>query len=246
MKEKFRWGKWLKWIPVIVITVIAGIGLVKAPSKASDHLADDLKQEFAQNSEMLENKDVTANANTDAKQQPENKVEDQRVTLVGDSVMLGAVPTLMEMMPDAIIDAKESRQVVQAVEILQALEEEDKLGGTVVIELGVNSRFSEETGQEVIDYLGDERKIYWVTVYGKYLPDQERINSVIMDLAKANDNVEVIRWDQEGEKNPDWFYNDGTHLNGAGRTGFAQVMCDALGIEPAQPEEGQPAEDNPQ
>ncbi len=242
MKEKLRWKTWLKWIPVIVITVIAGIGLVKAPSKASDHLADDLKQEFAQNSEMLEKKDVAANAG----QQPEDKLEDQRVTLVGDSVMLGAVPTLMEMMPDAIIDAKESRQVVQAVEILRALEEEDKLGGTVVIELGVNSRFSEATGQEVIDYLGDERKIYWVTVYGKYLPDQERINSVIMDLAKANDNLEVIRWDRKGEKNPDWFYNDGIHLNGAGRIGFAQVMCDALGIEPAHPEEGQPEEVNSQ
>lgn len=238
MKEKFNWKKWLKWILVIVITVIAGYGLVIAPSKASDHLADNLKQEFAQNKKMLKEQEKSRKKSSDAKEasseetskkeDAKSKPADTRVTMVGDSVMLGAVPSLMEELPDSIIDAQESRQVVEAMDILKDLQSQDKLGGTVVIELGINSYFAESKGQEIIDYLGKDRKIYWVTVYGKYLQDQTKINDVIMDLAKQNDNVEVIRWDQEGEKHPEWFYNDGIHLNGEGRTGFAQVIHSAL------------------
>ncbi len=239
MKEKFHWKKLLKWIPVAVITVIAGYGLLIAPSKASDHLADNLKQEFAENKKILKEQDKhrqgaggtkATSAAGEQKERGEKKSQpkDTRVTMVGDSVMLGAVPSLMDEMPDSIIDAQESRQVVEAVDILKDLESQDKLGGTVVIELGINSYFAESKGQEIIDYLGKDRKIYWVTVYGKYLQDQTKINDVIADLAKQNDNVEVIRWDQEGEKHPEWFYNDGIHLNGEGRVGFAQVISSAL------------------
>lgn len=235
MKEKWNFKKIVKWSLLLLITLIAGYGLVIAPSKASDHLADDLKQEFADNKELLKKREQskkkdTANktkktaANTDK----EDKKEDSRLTMVGDSVMLGAVPVLMEEMPEAIIDAQESRQVVEAVDILKGLQKEDKLGTTVVIELGINSYFTPATGQEVIDYLGKDRKIYWVTVYGKYLQDQTKINEVIEGLAEKNDNVQVIPWSQEAQKHPEWFYNDGIHLNGEGRNGFAQVICSAL------------------
>lgn len=240
MKDKLNWKTIIKYLPIVIITVIACYGLVKAPSRASDGSAENLKQEFETNSAMLQKRDEEAVANAEEKPQKKNDIaEDNRITFIGDSVMLGAVPALMETMPDAIIDAKESRQVVHAIDIIKALEAEDKLGGTVVIELGNNSYFNQATGQEIIDYLGKDRKVYWVTVYGKYLSDRERTNGVIMELAKANKNVEVIRWDLEGEQHPDWFYNDGIHLNGSGRTGFAQVMCAALGITTAPPQEAQ-------
>lgn len=233
MKEKWNWKKFVKWSAVLFITLIAGYGLLIAPSKASDHLADDLKQEFADNQKML--KQQTQSKENDSKDKTKtmaantsNKNVDSRVTMVGDSVMLGAVPTLMEEMPEAIIDAQESRQVVEAVDILKELKKEDKLGGTVVIELGINSYFTLATGQEVIDYLGKDRRIFWVSVYGKYLQDQTKINEVIEELAEKNDNVCVIPWNQEAQLHPEWFYNDGIHLNGEGRQGFAQVIYSAL------------------
>ena len=54
---------------------------------------------------------------------------------------------------------------------------------------------------------------------------------MIRQLAKDNKNVEVIAWDALGAENPDWFYNDGIHLNGEGRSAYAKMICDALGIE---------------
>jgi hypothetical protein len=149
---------------------------------------------------------------------------------VGDSVLLGAAPDLMEQMPDSIIDAKESRQARDGIEVLKELEESNKLGDTVVIELGTNSYFTKETGQEMIDYLGKDRKIYWICVYGKYLQDQDRTNEVIRGLADQNDNLTEIPWDETARQNPDWFYEDGIHLNGAGREGFATMVRESMGL----------------
>ena len=114
--------------------------------------------------------------------------------------------------------AKSEKQKLKLLYIMQCLTEKTDAEHSV-------------TTQEIIDYLGKDTKIYWVTVYGKYLQDQERTNGVIRQLAKDNKNVEVIAWDALGAENPDWFYNDGIHLNGAGRSAYAKMICNALGIE---------------
>lgn len=215
----------------VVVTVIAVIGLIQAPSKSSDRLAQDLQQQFQENAELLKQQEEAKKASA------EQEAIRQQITFVGDSVMLGAAPELLETIPGSVIDAKESRQVRDGVEILKELQSDKKLGGTVVIELGTNSYFNESTGQEIIDYLDKDTKIYWITVYGKYLQDQERTNQVIRNLAEHNENVKIIAWDEEAAKHPDWFYNDGIHLNGAGRSGFADLIRTSLGVEAPTTEE---------
>lgn len=215
----------------VVVTVIAVIGLIQAPSKSSDRLAQDLQQQFQENAELLKQQEEAKKASA------EQEAIRQQITFVGDSVMLGAAPELLETIPGSVIDAKESRQVRDGVSILKELQSDKKLGGTVVIELGTNSYFNESTGQEIIDYLDKDTKIYWITVYGKYLQDQERTNQVIRNLAEHNENVEIIAWDEEAAKHPDWFYNDGIHLNGAGRSGFADLIRTSLGVEAPTTEE---------
>lgn len=215
----------------VVVTVIAVIGLIQAPSKSSDRLAQDLQQQFQENAELLKQQEEAKKASA------EQEAIRQQITFVGDSVMLGAAPELLETIPGSVIDAKESRQVRDGVSILKELQSDKKLGGTVVIELGTNSYFNESTGQEIIDYLDKDTKIYWITVYGKYLQDQERTNQVIRNLAEHNENVKIIAWDEEAAKHPDWFYNDGIHLNGAGRSGFADLIRTSLGVEAPTTEE---------
>lgn len=233
MKDKKFYQRVVIGIVVGIISVIALVGFMKAPSKSSDKLAENLQQEFKANQKMLKEQDqakqTSATEGGDADAAKKEKAP--TITYVGDSVMLGAAPELMEAIPDGVIDAKESRQARDGIEILEGLKKENKLGSTVVIELGTNCYFSSTTGQEIIDYLGKDTKIYWVTVYGKYLQDQERTNSVIRQLARDNKNVDVIAWDELAAANSDWFYNDGIHLNGEGRSGYAKMICDALGIE---------------
>jgi type II secretory pathway pseudopilin PulG len=224
---------------VAVITLIGSIGLYLAPSKASDQSAQNLEKELQANEAMLQQEQDRKQQ--EQQEQPEEETQETDmdfVTFVGDSVGLGAAPNLLEQIPGSVVDAKESRQARDGISILQELEQANQLGNTVVIELGTNGYFSQQTGQDIIDYLGKDRQIYWVCVYGRYLQDQQRINDMIRTLVDDNQNLSVIDWDQTAAQNPDWFYDDGIHLNGAGREGFANLVRESLGLPLPDTESG--------
>lgn len=149
---------------------------------------------------------------------------ERTISVIGDSVFLGASPAFQELQEHAVIDAKISRQVYQAMDVAKKLEKKGKLGDTIIISLGTNGNFNPATGQELIDYLGPDRTIYWINAYGKKLDIQKQVNETIRDLAKRNANVSVISWASEGKDHPDWFYQDGVHLNSKGQTGFARFI----------------------
>lgn len=150
------------------------------------------------------------------------------VTMVGDSVMLGASPSILGMLPDCVIDAKVSRQFVQADEVLDSLEAQGLLRQTVVMALGTNGAFSVEKGQALINRLGSGRTIYWVTVYGRELGWQEESNATIRQLAAQNENVHIIDWSQAVSGHPEWLCGDGIHLSAAGRNAYANIVLGGL------------------
>ena len=94
----------------------------------------------------------------------------------------------------------------------------------MIISLGTNGKFNPATGQELIDYLGTDRTIYWINAYGKELEFQKEVNQTIREMVKKNRNVHLIAWADEAKKHPDWFYQDGIHLNAAGQNGFAKFI----------------------
>lgn len=160
--------------------------------------------------------------------QPESAEVPLSVTMVGDSVMLGASPSILGILPDCVIDAKVSRQVIQADSVIDSLENQDLLRQTVVIALGTNGTFSTAKGQELIDRLGSGRTIYWVTVYGRDLSWQEDSNATIRKLAEDNENVHIIDWSQAAAEHAEWFCADGIHLSIEGRAAYAGVILGGL------------------
>ncbi|MDE7232727.1 MAG: hypothetical protein K2N37_06615, partial [Lachnospiraceae bacterium] len=160
--------------------------------------------------------------------QTENQTEAMSITMVGDSVMLGAAPSILGILPDCVIDAKVSRQVIQAESVIDSLEKQDALRQTVVIGLGTNGTFSTATGQELINRLGSGRTIYWVTVYGRDLSWQEDSNATIRKLAEENENVHIIDWSQAASGHTEWFCADGIHLSVEGRAAYAGIILGGL------------------
>ena len=77
-------------------------------------------------------------------------IRGQSITAIGDSVLLGASGEVKKKLPDCLIDAKVSRQVIQAKDIVKDLKSKGKLGDTVVRALGTNGTFSDATGKELI------------------------------------------------------------------------------------------------
>ena len=211
-------------------TVIAIYGIINSP----DSDEDELEQELTRNEQMLnQNNNDTATdsaapetkaASSSAAEPQTTDEPEETISVIGDSVFLGAAPAFQEQKKNAVIDAKISRQVYHGLDVAKKLNKKKKLGNTGIISLGTNSKFNPVTGQELIDYLGSERTIYWINAYGKKLDFQKEVNKTIDNLAKKNPNVHVIYWDKEAKKHPNWFYQDGTHLNTKGQKGFSAFV----------------------
>lgn len=214
---------------LLCCTVIAIYGIVQSP----DSDQKELEEELMRNAQALNENDSDSQVETTAEAkasspttvQPQVTEEpEETISVIGDSVFLGAAPAFQKLKKNVVIDAKISRQVYHGLDVAKKLNKKKKLGNTVIISLGTNSKFNPVTGQELIDYLGSERTIYWINAYGKKLEFQKEVNETIENLAKKNQNVHVISWDKKGKKHPDWFYQDGTHLNAKGQEGFAEFV----------------------
>ena len=155
------------------------------------------------------------------------------VTMIGDSIMNGNRSIILEQLPDAYIDAKGSRDVCGGFEAAQRLEWEGKLTDVVIVELGTNGPLLNyepyASGmQNLLELLGTERQIYWVTVYCSYSQWMRMNNEYIWELHEQNpEKFKVIDWYSLAVQHPEWF-PDGVHPTIEGARNFAQLLHDAL------------------
>lgn len=144
------------------------------------------------------------------------------ISVIGDSVFLCAAPDFKKMYPQAVIDAKVSRQVFQGIDIVKQMKAEKKLGQTVILALGNNGNFNPATGEALLNDIGRKRKVFWIMPYGS---DVERsVYKTIREVTAKYKNVTLIPWNEEAPKHPSWFYQDGTHPNPAGAKEYAKFV----------------------
>lgn len=219
--------------------VVGGYGIFTAPDskKASDQFM--LEQELENNVKALQRMELIdmepeegAFLQSSAAGGPPSGNKRQStykpVSVIGDSVFLGAAISFKKVYKNAVIDAKISRQVVQGLDVAKQMKKKGKLRDTIIIALGTNGTFNQATGQKLIDYLGKNRTIYWVSAYGKRLSWQNAVNKTIQKLARKNKNVHIISWAKYAKEHPNWFYQDGIHLNSKGQVGFAKFIRDSI------------------
>lgn len=215
-------------IPAFLLSSRITLMYVHAESETPTQLESTIEEAQPEN-ELEEVMQIQAESLEEETQAQTECVEEPlSVTMVGDSVMLGAAPSILGIQPDCVIDAKVSRQVIQADSVIDSLEKQDSLRQTVVIALGTNGTFSTAKGQELINRLGSGRTIYWVTVYGRDLGWQEDSNATIRKLAEDNENVHIIDWSQAASGHAEWFCADGIHLSVEGRAAYAGIILGGL------------------
>lgn len=224
---KKLWNKINLKIKILLLfccTIVAVYGILQAPSSDQNQMEQELKEREQQLAKTAPRTSTPEESKTTQKPATEKRT----ITVIGDSVFLGASPSFLKLEKEAVIDAKISRQVRHGMDVAKKLNKKGKLGNTILISLGTNSPFNPVTGQELINYLGKERTIYWINAYGKNLEFQKEVNQTIQELVKRNSNVHLIPWAKEAKKHPDWFYQDGTHLNTKGQDGFAAYIWDKI------------------
>ena len=152
----------------------------------------------------------------------------QKVTLLGDSVLLGASPYLLRRLPSASVEAKVGRQGSDGLKLVQSLREETRLGDATVIHLGTNGYLAEKQFRALLEQLSDRKTVVVLNVYGARRWTGPN-NELIERLSQNFDNVRLIDWHAIGQANPGYFVQDGIHLSGAGIHAYYNQIRMALG-----------------
>ena len=154
------------------------------------------------------------------------------ITLIGDSIANGNRKIILDQLPNLYIEAKGSRDVCGGFEAAQKLQQEGKLSDIVIVELGTNGSLVNpgyySTGmQNLLQLLGTEKQIFWVTVYCSYSQYMTANNQYIWELDGKYENFHVIDWYTPAVSHPEWF-PDGVHPNVEGAKQFAKLLRDSL------------------
>ena len=156
--------------------------------------------------------------------QPAARIE---VLAIGDSVMLGAAPEMSKY--GITVDAKKSRPFKAALEIVNYVKSIGALGDEVVIHLGTNSGTTSDTMDAIFTALSGVKKVVVLTNAVPGHKWEEENNSLIRALPDKFPNVSVVDWKLLVDPNPDWVYDDGTHLRPRGQIAYTEAVMAALG-----------------
>ncbi len=158
------------------------------------------------------------------------------ITMIGDSIMVCASPGILDIMPEVDMEALSSRDVCGGFEVAQKLQQEGRLTDIVVIALGTNGPLLDyepyATGmQNLLNLLGSERQIFWITVYCSYSQWMAMNNQYLAELANSRPNFHLIDWYPIAVNNPELLESDGTHPNLKGAVEYAKLIQNALAQE---------------
>jgi hypothetical protein len=149
-----------------------------------------------------------------------------QVTAIGDSVMLGAVDQLQRDIPRlTTIDARGSRQIPEATNVLRQLRASGKLGSVVIFHIGDNGAVTDEQFDEMMKVLSNTQVVLVVNTTVpdgyQYVPN----NKVLADgVARHPDKAVLVDWYSRSKGHPEYFY-DGLHLTPSGARAYAALIA---------------------
>lgn len=201
------------WTAMALMIIGVSVLVLRAP-------ANRLTAEQNQLQSLLKENSSKANAGENLLSQ------EKKILFISDSVMLGAYQELKETFKkEALVDAKESRQITALPEILK--EHKDLVSyQQIVIGLGTNGVITDEAIEQTMSLLKD-KKVYWVNIKAP-TGWQDTINATLATLPNQYSNITMIDWYSESKNHPEFFYDDETHLNESGRTAYAKYIASVI------------------
>jgi hypothetical protein len=154
------------------------------------------------------------------------------VTVIGDSVMLGAVDALERKIPNLVLlDAQGSRQPPAAIDILRQYRADNHLGDIVVVHIGNNGIFTAQEFDQMMAVLSSVRKV--LIVNATVPPDVEDPiavpnDAVLADGAQRYPKAVLVDWYSRSAGHPEYFW-DGIHLTPEGAQAYADLISSYVG-----------------
>ncbi|MDR1815739.1 MAG: acyltransferase [Clostridiales Family XIII bacterium] len=160
------------------------------------------------------------------------------VTIIGDSVTLGAAETLQATLGSVLVDAKESRNMGVGADIIHQYADSGQLGEYVVLALFTNyQNFTVDATYVAIDALPAGHKLILVTPYGKdYM---EAGATFVRDVSQQFDFIAVADWNLAIRDHRDELAPDGMHMNTPNsRQIYANCIAQAIEVAKDKPAKG--------
>jgi hypothetical protein len=143
---------------------------------------------------------------------------------VGDSIMLSASDELSAFEVD--VNAEVGRQFSKGVSVVRRLANHDRLPRIVVVHLGTNGYVQPEDCVELV-LSAPHRRIFLVSLV---VPrDWEDPNNEVLNACAASyERVHMLRWAVFSKDHPEWFADDGYHINAEGQEAYAGFLVDGV------------------
>lgn len=227
-------------IPVIFVCCVALFGIFTAPANQKDDSQKAFEATIAKNKKAADATKTTqsttevihtTNEIANKYQLTDKqllKAQQMNLTMVGDSVMLGAVEEIKEIFPNVVVDADIGRQLYNGEQIIQSLLDKKLLANTVVIGLGTNGVYTEENFHKMMTVIGKKRKVYLLNAYVPTQRWQGDINRFLSKMADEYNNITLIDWYDLGKEHEDWFEEDHVHLKQEGQIGYTALIAQTI------------------
>lgn len=163
-----------------------------------------------------------------AKQDALRHLDGKQVSVVGDSVTVGASAALSKLLPGIVVDAKVSRSIIKGPEVVATLKAQGQLRKYVVVSLNTNSQSTMQDFDDIVNAAGDGHVFVLVTAYGdrSWIPPA---NQAAFDYASAHaGNVTVADWNAAIGARPELLGSDGIHPGPEGQELYAQTVKGAI------------------
>jgi hypothetical protein len=150
------------------------------------------------------------------------------VSAIGDSVMLGAVPSLQKDIKGlGVVDAQVGLQVYDAIGILRSRRATGQLGSLVIVHLGNNGTFTKQEFDQIMHILSGVDKVVFVNLKVPRSWEQPN-NEVIAEGVKRYPNAVLVDWHAASVNHPEYFYSDGYHLRPKAQKVYADLVSSHL------------------
>ena len=163
------------------------------------------------------------------------------VTVIGDSVCMGARKNLIATIPDCVVDAEGSRQIWQGYDLLMDLQKQGSLREYVVIALGTNgNKNSLDKIEQIIADISPGHRLVFVTPYdGRATPTWSSYKSAeyIRGLPEKYGFVTVADWAETIKPDAYLLGSDKVHIGGQPTAidMYTNCIIDALGAAAGKP-----------
>lgn len=201
-----------------------GAGPLTATGEGAEQAQDAAKAQAAQAAEA-EAAEAAAAAELAARYGPVPVTEP--ISVVGDSVTVGAVDAFPAAIPGAMADGEVSRQPGTVFQRIRERQAAGVLGQAVVIQTGTNGLVAEEELRSLLDGLQGTRRVVLVTTGGAE-SWQLRSNETIRAVAASYPNVRIADWASASAGRGDLVVYDGVHLSEVGKPAYAALLVQAL------------------